>query len=519
MPWFRGEYMAARVRRAIIAALIGVLSSLPTHPSFRHPDWSESTRGWARGPVWYIMTNAEYLDYRRLRSDPQRSDFIRRFWQERDPLPDTEDNELEREFWRRVEVADSHFSQDVKPGWKTERGKVFIMLGPPDNFDHDHLLFDTWGASRWVYDFEGMPLRFRMVLQESLGIPAERRFVKLRVRAENAGARTVNDATAVQASILRPTDFLPLAETLSRRMPGPGALRDLGQVMRVPEVLERNRSHVDVTTVISLVPVQARVDFRPAFSSAPDRTTVAVTLGVTRSDLRRAGIVAPHPESAILTGYLTSIDDEKRSISLSSFAPDPRSDAWPTDSPAHVFQAVCEAQPGRYLLDVSYQDTDQRIMGSVRDMIDVPAFETKGLGVSSLVLASRLEKNEGVPAADAGTPFMLGAYRVIPRTRQSYPHDEPLLVFYEITGGWPGEDGRAHFDLSYQFYLEDAGAWLPVGPPIAIDDQTDAEQAFSVPLSGMPSGRYRLEVTVADRSAGAVSIRGTFFEISPSGGD
>src|SRR5262245_31785853 len=135
----------ARARRLILATLLGLLSSLPAHSSFRDSVWSASSRGWARGPVWYIMTNAEYSRYRRLRSHPQRSEFVRRFWQERDPLPDTEDNELEREFWRRVEVADSHFSQDVKPGWKTERGKVFIMLGPPDNFDHDGLLSDTWG--------------------------------------------------------------------------------------------------------------------------------------------------------------------------------------------------------------------------------------------------------------------------------------------------------------------------------------------------------------------------------------
>src|SRR5678815_1171342 len=142
----------ARARRVLIAAVIGLISILPSHPDLRHADWTPANRGWARGPVWYIMTNAEYREYRRMHSEPARRDFIRQFWQQRDPLPDTTDNELEHEFWHRVSVADDHFGQEIKPGWKTERGKVFIMLGPPENFDHDHILADTYGASRWMYD-------------------------------------------------------------------------------------------------------------------------------------------------------------------------------------------------------------------------------------------------------------------------------------------------------------------------------------------------------------------------------
>ncbi|HZI93885.1 MAG TPA: GWxTD domain-containing protein [Patescibacteria group bacterium] len=510
----------ARARRVLIAAVIGLISILPSHPDLRHADWTTANRGWARGPVWYIMTNAEYRDYRRMHSEPARRDFIRQFWQQRDPLPDTTDNELEHEFWHRVSVADDHFGQEIKPGWKTERGKVFIMLGPPENFDHDHILADTYGASRWMYDLGSMPVQLRLVLQDSLGIPVGRRFVKLKVRQENLATRSVNNAVPLQTSILRPTDFLPLAETLVRRMPGPDALRNLGYVMRVPEVMERSRSHVDVTTLFSLVPMQARIDFRPPLQAAAPRadgTTVAVTLGVTQTDLLKAGVASSQPGAAILTGYLTSIADDKKSFQLNgAFAPDPSPDSAAPAPASQVFQAVCHVPPGRYLLDVSYQDTERRIMGSLRDLIDVPSFETQGLGVSSLMLASRLEKLEEV--ADSGSaemPFMLGRYRVIPRTNQVYHPEEALTVFYQITGGARGGDGLAHLDLSYQFYLQDAGTWLPVGPLIQLENQSDLEQAWSVPLEGMPPGRYRLELTVMDQVTETTSIRGALFEIAP----
>ena len=507
----------ARMGRLVLAILIAVVSFLPSYSAFRHSDWSSPNgmaKGWARGPVWYIMTNNEYRDYSRLRSDPTRQAFIKRFWSLRDPLPDTGENELEREFWDRVQVADGHFGQEVKPGWKTERGKVFIMLGPPDNFDHDHILSDTWGARRWVYDLGTMPTAMRQVLQDSLGIPTERRFVKVRVRAESEGMRSVAGAMPAQSSVLRPTDFLPLAETLVRRIPGPDALRQLGQVMRVPEVMERNKSHVDVTTVFSLVPVQARVDFRSDEGTHSDRTTVAVTLGVTREDLRKAGVAEPRAESSMLTGHLTSIDDEKQSIPLNGiFSPDPSPDV-PSD---HVFQAICEVPPGRYLLDVSYQDTGQHIMGSLRDIIDVPAFVSQGLGVSGLILASRLEKlerSQGEPTP-RDEPFMIGKYRVIPRTNQVYTSEGSLTIFYRVTGEMRDTEGDARLDLAYQFYLFDSGTWLPVGAPIAVEGQDDGAQAWSVPLAGMPAGRYRLEVTVTDHLADATSIRGIFFEIAP----
>ena len=77
--------------------------------------------------------------------------------------------------------------------------------------------------------------------------------------------------------------------------------------------------------------------------------------------------------------------------------------------------------------------------------------------------------------------------------------------------------GRAHLDLAYQFYLEDKGAWIPVGSATLVDDQAEPAQAWSVPLHGWPSGSYRLEVIVRDRVSGVTAARGTLFEVAPSG--
>ncbi|HKY32065.1 MAG TPA: GWxTD domain-containing protein [Candidatus Polarisedimenticolia bacterium] len=513
----------ALVRRLIVTVGVAALSALPSLPSFRATDWALSgnaaERGWARGPVWYIMTHSEYGAYRRLKSDSERRGFIRSFWQRRDPLPDTPDNELEREFWRRVNTVDGHFGQEVKPGWKTERGKVYIMLGPPDNVEEDGILFDRWAASRWTYDLGGLSPSLRVVLVDALGIPPDRRVVKLKVREETEGARSVDHGMPVQASVLRPTESLPLAESLVRRFPGPDSLRSLGQVMRVPETMEPPAT-VHVSTVFSHVPIRARVDFKPGLASASrPRTAVAVTVGVRWSDLERAGITSFQPSHALLTGHLTSLSGDKARHRIAGvFSPERELAGSGSGEIVHTFQAVANVPPGRYALDVSYQDVEDRVMGSVHEEINVPAFEQDGLTVSTMVLASRLDWIEGAPEEGrVDAPFTYGAYRVVPRTSSSFRPAEQLTVFYRVYGARPSTDGRPALDITYQFYVEDGPRWLPVGAPIALSGVADAEQAWGVPLEGWPAGRYRLEATVVDRLSDEAAVRGLFFEIVPAG--
>jgi len=508
--------MARVARRLVILGLLAFLTALPSLPTVRNVQWRAAGTAWARGPVWYIMTVAEYTAYRWQRTEQARHDFIREFWSRRDPIPDTATNELENEFWRRVDVADDHFGQDIKPGWKTERGKVFIMLGPPDNMERDGILADVWGSRGWLYDLSSMPTHLRIVLQDNLKIPSDRRIVKLKVRAETEGSRSVQSGTALDRSVLRPTDFLPLAEALVRRISGPDALRDLGHIMRVPEVLDLERARVNVTSVFSMIPVQARIDFRPTGADAEKGdTAVAVTIGVPRSTLAAEGVTSFDEGAAIVVGQLSSVENERTTCRLSgSFDPTGTESA----DESLVFQALCRVPPGRYLLDASFQDTRERVMGSVRDLIEVPSFDPSGLRISSLILSTKLDKLEsGVTRPDhADAPFMFGSYRVVPRTSQIFNPAETLKVFCEVYGAGAGADGRVHLDVTYQFYVQDGGSWLPVGAPFTLEDEEDAAQAWAVPLAGWPAGRYRLELLATDRLSGSSVVRGALFEVDPA---
>ncbi len=91
----------------------------------------DSDEGWAEGPVRPLLSAEERRAFSQLGDSRSRSEFVISFWRARDPRPETTDNEFRDEFEKRVAFADSHFSQDEVRGSLTDRGMVFVLLGPP----------------------------------------------------------------------------------------------------------------------------------------------------------------------------------------------------------------------------------------------------------------------------------------------------------------------------------------------------------------------------------------------------
>ncbi len=80
----------------------------------------------------FIMTKEEKEIFLRLPDSESRKQFIKEFWEKRDPDPSTEENEAKTEFYRRIEFANHYFKEGSGPGWKTDRGRIYLLLGPPD---------------------------------------------------------------------------------------------------------------------------------------------------------------------------------------------------------------------------------------------------------------------------------------------------------------------------------------------------------------------------------------------------
>jgi GWxTD domain-containing protein len=129
LPKARHAHLPAPVRMAMaVAAETPRQADAQTLPT--------PYRKWLAEDVAYIITDEERAAFLALTSDSERENFIEQFWKRRDPTPDTEENEYREEHYRRIAYTNEHFAGSVA-GWKTDRGRMYIVYGPPDEIgDH-----------------------------------------------------------------------------------------------------------------------------------------------------------------------------------------------------------------------------------------------------------------------------------------------------------------------------------------------------------------------------------------------
>jgi GWxTD domain-containing protein len=89
---------------------------------------------WLEEDVAYIITPEEKAAFEKLQSDEERAHFIEQFWLRRDPTPGTTRNEFKEEYYRRIAYTNDRFAAGI-PGWKTDRGRIYILYGPPDEIE------------------------------------------------------------------------------------------------------------------------------------------------------------------------------------------------------------------------------------------------------------------------------------------------------------------------------------------------------------------------------------------------
>jgi len=135
---------------------------------------------WLDEDVIYIISPEERHSFLHLATNEEREQFIEAFWQRRNPDPDSPENTFKEEHYRRIAYANEHYASGI-PGWKTDRGKIYIMWGAPDEID-SHPTGGNWdrpadqgGGSTTTYPWETW--RYRHLDGEGLGENVELEFV------------------------------------------------------------------------------------------------------------------------------------------------------------------------------------------------------------------------------------------------------------------------------------------------------------------------------------------------------
>lgn len=109
---------------------------------------------WVNQDVVYIMAEEERAAFESVTTDADREKFMEQFWQRRDPTPATPENEFRNEHYRRIAYANDKFSMATgRPGWQTDRGRIYIVYGPPDEIESHPSGSEQvrYGFSVWRY--------------------------------------------------------------------------------------------------------------------------------------------------------------------------------------------------------------------------------------------------------------------------------------------------------------------------------------------------------------------------------
>ncbi len=137
------------------------------------PVLPERYRKWLEEEVVYIITPVEKEIFLKLNNDRERELFIEAFWKHRDPVPETEENEFKVEHYRRIEYANKYFGRETtKPGWKTDRGRVYIILGPPNDIQRFDSKSEIYNCEIWFYQGKtdlGLPAGFNLLFFQERG--------------------------------------------------------------------------------------------------------------------------------------------------------------------------------------------------------------------------------------------------------------------------------------------------------------------------------------------------------------
>ena len=110
---------------------------------------------WLTEDVAYIISNDERKAFKNLQSDAEREHFIEQFWQRRDPTPGTPENEMKEEHYRRIAIRQRPLCGYQVAGWKTDRGRIYITYGPPDEKESHPSgnATSTVPFEQWMYHF------------------------------------------------------------------------------------------------------------------------------------------------------------------------------------------------------------------------------------------------------------------------------------------------------------------------------------------------------------------------------
>ena len=478
---------------------------------------------WLNEDVAYIITQEERDAFHKLQTDDEREQFIEQFWLRRDPTPDTVENEFKEEHYRRIAYANEHFASGI-PGWKTDRGRIYIMYGPPDDID-DHSSGGTYerpreegGGSTSTFPFQIW--RYRYI--EGVGTGVQIEFVDTTMSGE---FRMTMDPSEKDALLYTPDAGLTMYEEMGITQKTDRFTRTDGTHLGVPvdEMMDSQNEFtrlaqftalqkppavkfkdlealVDTKVSYNILPMKAHVDYFPI----TDATVMAyVTLEFDNKDLQFKSEDGMQKATVDIYGRVTTMTRRRVNVFENTVQVDsPPEMLQEYAKQRSIYQTAVPLPPGTYRLDVVAKDLVAGTQTTYEQPLLVPRLDADKLTSSSMVLADLIE---AVPRKNIGTgQFVIGDSKVRPRLGDTFTRGEKMGIYVKVYNFAPDEATRKlSGDVEYIVskngtnenvfdYTEDIGQM-----PNASTGEVTIEKLL--PLKTLEPGKYTIRLKVTDK--------------------
>ena len=490
---------------------------------------SDTYKNWLNQDVAYIITDQERKAFLSLSNDEERDAFIEQFWRRRNPDPDSPENAAREEHYRRIAYANEHFAAG-KPGWKTDRGRIYIEWGAPDSIDshpsgglYDRP-FDEGGGTTTTFPFEVWHYRYLQGIGENVNIefvdtcqcgdyhftmdPSEKDALLHvpgagltdweqmnkkdktdRFKCANVGFCGGGPAGDMAQS----KEFDRIEEAAKLFAPPPEQFKDLNAFVTEHKLLPGPVLPFDVRT--DFVKVTDNMDLVPVTLQFENKDITFVTKdGVSKGVLDILGRFTTLTGRTVQT-FENQVEIEQPAELLQNEL-----------AKKSVYWKAIPLPPGLYRLDIVVKDLNNPDhMGIYGRGVPVPEFHDEKLGTSSLILADEMHK---VPSSNiGGGNFVIGDMFVRPRVSApakpvSFKRGQALNFWMQVYNLGINESTKSN-SATVTYEITDAAngtvvlqKQVPSAELGAHSDELTVDRTLAI--AGLQPGKYKVTVKVND---------------------
>lgn len=511
----------------MIELIVSATLSLAT-PQAVADDMPERYRKWLEEEAVYIISDDEKRIFRQLKSSAQRDRFKEEFWLQRDPTPGTDKNEFKEEHYKRIDYANKWLGRETaKPGWKTDRGRIYILLGEPKqrrNYYGDRKLVPL---ELWFYDADpmlGVPPFFYVIFFKKWSVGDLIQYDPTMHGPEQLIFMSAGESFEQAASIIADIDFELAQASISlvpseqedvwtARRPSLSSIQLMSQIENIPNY-RRDAEYAE-----RILRGDPRVETRFSFDSSNLAAAFSVIKLASGDSTLNYSFFFPAQvldygqyENNVYTALevvLTATTDDGTQVASVERAID--QDITPEQMnnfkrSGLAFEDNLLLLPGDYDVTLTVRNKVARVYYLATGKVHVPSYRTRSLDVGEPVLYDRSESGEPIRPS-AIPPFAFYALKFHPILADSVPQGQQIGVFYQIHAAL--EEGDS-VDVTYRL-LDDKNEMVlesvyPLGADL-FNELGTASVFWRLDTTEIPLGSYRLEISARqdDETAKAIS--------------